>query len=43
MYFYFAFDCAQFNCFKSFILKGNFYYEFYDYEAEDAGFEIFTL
>lgn len=28
MYFYFAFDCVQFNCFKSFILKGNFYYEF---------------
>lgn len=28
MYFYFAFDCAQFNCFKFFILKGNFYYEF---------------
>jgi len=28
MYFYFSFDCAQFNCFKSFILKGNFYYEF---------------
>ena len=28
MYFYFAFDRAQFNCFKSFILKGNFYYEF---------------
>ena len=40
MYFYFSFDCVQFNCFKSFILKGNFYYEFYDYEAEDAGFEI---
>lgn len=28
MYFYFAFGCAQFNSFKSFILKGNFYYEF---------------
>ena len=24
MYFYFAFDCSQFNCFKSFIFKKDF-------------------
>ena len=28
VYFYFTFDCIQFNCYKSFILKGDFYYEF---------------